>query len=152
MISSILKQKYFKSVRVQPGSSAGRLYAYVFLPARANREVLTQAGENYYESNKGLDIDRDGIITIADLDARLAKYGGSTSASLQGAKPATGSSLSAAGTSMEASDQAQMRSPGQALGTTASAPSTGPQGMQMSAGAMGMGEIPINIRLRQLQS
>ena len=145
-------EKYFKSVRVQPGSSAGRLYAYVFLPARANREVLTQAGENYYESNKGLDIDRDGKITIADLDARLAKYGGSTSASLQGAKPATGSSLSAAGTSMEASDQAQMRSPGQALGTTASSPSTGPQGMQMPAGAMAMGEIPINIRLRQLQS
>ncbi len=54
---------------------------------------------------------------------------------------------------MEASDQAQMRSPGQALqGTTASSPSAGSQGMQMPAGAMGMGEIPINIRLRQLQS
>ena len=146
-------EKYFKSVRVQPGSSAGRLYAYVFLPGRANREVLTQAGENYYESNKGLDIDRDGKITIADLDARLAKYGGSISASLQGAKPASGSSLSAASTSMEASDQAQMRGAGQALqGTTAPAPSTGPQGMQMPPSAMGMGEIPINIRLRQLQS
>ena len=146
-------EKYFKSVRVQPGSSAGRLYAYVFLPGRANREVLTQAGENYYESNKGLDIDRDGKITIADLDARLAKYGGSAGASLQASRPSTGASLSAGGTSMEASDQAQMRGAGQALqGTTAPAPSTGPQGMQMPAGVMGMGEIPINIRLRQLQS
>ena len=146
-------EKYFKSVRVQPGSSAGRLYAYVFLPGRANREVLTQAGENYYESNKGLDVDRDGKITIADLDARLAKYGGSVSASLQPSRPSTGPSLSAGGTSMEAADQAQMRSAGQALqGTTTPAPSTGPQGMQMPVAAAGMGEIPINIRLRQLQS
>jgi len=146
-------EKYFKSVRVQPGSSAGRLYAYVFLPGRANREVLTQAGENYYESNKGLDVDRDGKITIADLDARLAKYGGSVSASLQPSRPSTGPSLSAGGTSMEAADQAQMRSSGQALqSTTAPAPSTGPQGMQMPMAATGMGEIPINIRLRQLQS
>lgn len=53
------------------GASPGKLYAYVFLPGRANREVLTQAGENYYEQNKGLDMNRDGKITIADLDQRI---------------------------------------------------------------------------------
>ena len=79
--------------------------------------------------------------------------GGGQDGSMQALQQnAPGAQLASASTSMEASDQAQMRSPGQALGTTASSTSTGPQGMQMSAGAMGMGEIPINIRLRQLQS
>ena len=80
--------------------------------------------------------------------------GGGQDGSMQASQQnAPGAQLASASTSMEASDQAQMRGAGQALqGTTAPAPSTGPQGMQMSAGAMGMGEIPINIRLRQLQS
>lgn len=69
-------ERFFRSVGVQPGSSAGRLYAYVFLPGRANREVLTERGESFYEANRGLDMDRDGRITIADLDARLARFGG----------------------------------------------------------------------------
>ena len=70
-------ERYFQSVGVRPGSSAGRLYAYVFLPGRAGRDVLTQAGERYYEANRGLDVNRDGRITIEDLDARLARHGAS---------------------------------------------------------------------------
>lgn len=56
------------------GASAGKLYAYVFLPGRANRSsgVLTQNPENYYTHNRGLDMNRDGSITIADLDRRIA--------------------------------------------------------------------------------
>lgn len=57
------------------GASAGKLYAYVFLPGRANRKsgVLTQAPEKYYQQNTGLDLNRDGAITIADLDQRIHK-------------------------------------------------------------------------------
>lgn len=81
-------ERYFESVGVRPGSSAGRLYAYVFLPGRAGREVLTAAGENFYEANRGLDVDRDGRITIADLDVRLARFGSGTAAATAQAQQA----------------------------------------------------------------
>lgn len=57
------------------GASAGKLYAYVFLPGRAGRRsgVLTENPEKYYTHNRGLDMNRDGRITIADLDQRIAK-------------------------------------------------------------------------------
>ena len=56
------------------GASAGKLYAYVFLPGRAGRQsgVLTENPENYYTHNRGLDMNRDGRITISDLDRRIA--------------------------------------------------------------------------------
>lgn len=49
----------------------GTLYALIFLPARANRDKLTSSGEKYYRQNKGLDIDKDGIISKADLAKRI---------------------------------------------------------------------------------
>lgn len=57
------------------GASAGKLYAYVFLPGRAGRQsgVLTENPEKYYTHNRGLDMNRDGKITISDLDQRIAK-------------------------------------------------------------------------------
>jgi hypothetical protein len=69
-------EKYFESVNLPKGASAGTLYAYVFLPGRAKRQILAQAGENFYEANRGLDMNKDGMITIEDLDMRMAKYGG----------------------------------------------------------------------------
>ncbi len=51
--------------------SAGDLYALVFLPARAKRDVLTQSGENYYSSNTGLDLNKDGKITKEELSQRV---------------------------------------------------------------------------------
>lgn len=53
--------------------SAGELYALVFLPGRANRSVLTSQGEKYYSWNKGLDRNKDGKITVAELDTRVKK-------------------------------------------------------------------------------
>ena len=54
---------------------AGQLYALVFLPAYANREVLTTSGEKYYSANSGLDTDRNGDISISDLTQRVkGKY------------------------------------------------------------------------------
>lgn len=51
--------------------SAGDLYALIFLPARAKRDVLTQSGENFYSANKGLDRNKDGKITKEDLAQRV---------------------------------------------------------------------------------
>lgn len=54
--------------------SAGDLYSLVFLPGRANREVLTSSGELYYRANAGLDMDGDGKITKVDLNRRVHKF------------------------------------------------------------------------------
>lgn len=51
--------------------SAGELYALVFLPARAKREVLTSSGENYYSANKVLDTNKDGKITKQELGQKV---------------------------------------------------------------------------------
>lgn len=51
--------------------TGGELYALVFLPARAKREVLTTSNELYYRANKGADANRDGKITKSELDARV---------------------------------------------------------------------------------
>ncbi len=50
---------------------AGTLYALIFLPARANRDIVTTSGEKYYSSNTGLDMDNDGKISKADLAKRI---------------------------------------------------------------------------------
>ncbi len=52
----------------------GTLYALIFLPARAGKDILTTRGEKYYNSNKGLDLDNDGKITKADLAKRIKKF------------------------------------------------------------------------------
>ena len=54
--------------------SAADLYSLIFLPARANRDVLTAKGENYYSANAGLDMDGDGKITKSDLNKRINKF------------------------------------------------------------------------------
>lgn len=70
-----LIDRYFKSHA--PYGSIGEVYGETFLPGRmADRgrspnTVLTEAGEKekFYESNKSLDSNGDGKITIADLEA-----------------------------------------------------------------------------------
>ena len=55
--------------------TAGQLYALIFLPARAQREVLTTSNENYYRCNRGLDANHDGQITSTELGNRVrSKY------------------------------------------------------------------------------
>ena len=58
-------------IRDEQRIGRGTLYALVFLPARANNNVLTQRGENYYDQNTALDVDNNGIITKSDLNARI---------------------------------------------------------------------------------
>lgn len=67
-----LVEKYFKMTKNRAFSSnhrlsAADLYSLCFLPGRASRDVLTQRGENYYSSNRGLDVNGDGKITKSDL-------------------------------------------------------------------------------------
>ena len=60
--------------------TAADLYAIVFLPGRANNEVLCTKGErksngkllNFYEKNSGLDKNKDNKITKTDLAQHLA--------------------------------------------------------------------------------
>lgn len=59
--------------------SKGDLYALIFLPARANNEVLAVKGETskngkllrYYEGNAPLDKNKDGKITKSEMAARI---------------------------------------------------------------------------------
>lgn len=72
-----LVEKYLKiakSYTFSPSAklSSADLYAVVFLPGRANRDVLTRRGEGYYHSNP-IDENRDGVISKADLAIRVAK-------------------------------------------------------------------------------
>lgn len=74
--------KYFKSVGVQPGMKLGDLYMAVFMPAHVGKPdnfVLGQAGADgfsgkVYDQNKGLDRDRDGAITVADVKSSVARF------------------------------------------------------------------------------
>ena len=70
-------EKFIRMNKRQAGISSnqkigrGTLYALIFLPARANKTVLTQQGEKYYNQNASLDIDNNNYITKSDLDARI---------------------------------------------------------------------------------
>ncbi len=73
-----LVEKYLKIAKSYKFSSshkltAQELYAITFLPGRADREVLCRRGEAYYEQNKGLDKNNDGMITQSDLAQHLSK-------------------------------------------------------------------------------
>ena len=70
-------EKYYNQWTKGSGQelSGGDLYAYTFLPGRAQREVLTNSSEGYYSGNKGLDANKDGQITKSELSNRVsAKY------------------------------------------------------------------------------
>lgn len=59
--------------------SKGDLYALVFLPARAGKDVLCRKGETgkngrllrYYEANAALDYNHDGVITKDEMASRI---------------------------------------------------------------------------------
>lgn len=82
-----LVEKVLKKSKVASGFapnaklSKGDLYALVFLPARANKDVLCTKGERdkngkllgYYESNSRLDYNKDGNITKEEMASRIDK-------------------------------------------------------------------------------
>jgi len=61
---------YGDSERIGPGT----LYALVWLPAYAKKDILARRDNDpneYYAQNSGLDVDNDGIISKADLAQRI---------------------------------------------------------------------------------
>ncbi len=73
-------EKYIRNAKAVAGFSStdhvsgGQLYALIFLPARAKRDVLTSSGESYYSANNGLDINKDGKISKSELDERIKRF------------------------------------------------------------------------------
>lgn len=78
--------RYFAMNRLPRGATAGNLYASVFLPAYTSRPpnfvVARRGGPNdaganpngsWYAQNSGLDLNRDGGITIAELGQRVSQ-------------------------------------------------------------------------------
>ena len=61
-------EKYFDMWNLPKGANAAEIYSTVFLPGRSKDFVLTRKGENFYELNRGLDIDQDGQIDKLDLN------------------------------------------------------------------------------------
>ena len=74
--------KYFKMVGVKPGMELGDLYMAVFMPKYVGAPDNTALGVNgaegfsgkVYAQNKGLDRDRDGVITVADVKNSVARF------------------------------------------------------------------------------
>lgn len=74
--------KYFKMVGVKAGMGLGDLYMAVFMPkyiGADNSTVLGQSGASgfsgkVYAQNKGLDRDKDGTITVADVKNSVQRF------------------------------------------------------------------------------
>ena len=69
----LVRAKNSSALKNKAQLTAGDLYALVFLPGRAGREVLTTQGEAYYNANSSTDENRDGQITKTDLGNRLMR-------------------------------------------------------------------------------
>jgi hypothetical protein len=73
---------YYKQVGVKPGMNAGDLYVATFMPAalgKGDGHVLGKAGAGgfsgkVYAQNKGLDRDRNGVITVADIKNSVNRF------------------------------------------------------------------------------
>lgn len=73
---------YFKKVGVKPGMKLGDLYMAVFMPKYVGADdntVLGQSGASgftgkVYDQNKGLDRNRDGVITVADVKKSVERF------------------------------------------------------------------------------
>lgn len=74
--------KYFKMVGVKPGMDVGDLYMATFMPAfvgKPDDTVLGQSGAagfsgKVYAQNSGLDKNKDGTITVADVKSAVQRY------------------------------------------------------------------------------
>lgn len=53
--------------------TASELYAMNFVPKNAQKNIVAQRGDSYYGGNEGLDLNRDGKITQAELSEKVRK-------------------------------------------------------------------------------
>lgn len=69
--------KYFKMIGVKPGMGLGDLYIAVFYPAALGQDdnhVISASGHAVYDQNRGLDRNKDGTITVADVKTSVARF------------------------------------------------------------------------------
>lgn len=74
--------KYFKMVGVRPGMDLGDLYMAVFMPKYVGADDNTVLGQDgapgfsgkVYAQNKGLDKNKDGSITVADVKSSVQRF------------------------------------------------------------------------------
>lgn len=74
--------KYFKMVGVKPGMDLGDLYMAVFMPKYVGADDNTVLGKEgasgfsgkVYAQNKGLDKNKDGAITVADVKGSIQRF------------------------------------------------------------------------------
>ena len=74
--------KYFKMVGVKPGMELGDLYMAVFMPKYVGADDSTVLGKDgasgfsgkVYAQNKGLDRNKDGSITVADVKSSVQRF------------------------------------------------------------------------------
>ena len=69
--------RYFKMNKVKPGMDVGDLYLAVFYPAAVGKEdthVISTVGHPIYNQNKGLDRNKDGTLTVADVKTSVARF------------------------------------------------------------------------------
>jgi hypothetical protein len=67
-------EKFFKMVGLPAGARAGDYYIATFMPnfiGKPDSAVMSVAGENIYDVNKGLDRNSDGVITVGDVRSYL---------------------------------------------------------------------------------
>jgi hypothetical protein len=69
--------RYFKMHGVKPGMDVGDLYLAVFYPAAVGKDdahVISDAGKSVYNQNKGLDRNKDGTLTVADVKNSVTRF------------------------------------------------------------------------------
>jgi hypothetical protein len=76
-------EKFLRRTKLRLGSSPGDYYMAVFMPALVgmpNETVIASEGDKVYSQNRGLDTNRDGKLTVADvknvLDAEIRRAQG----------------------------------------------------------------------------
>lgn len=72
-------RRYFGKWGNRTYPTAGSIYAFVFTPGRALSRgtspdsVMAAAPEGFYENNKILDVNKDGRITVSDLESNIER-------------------------------------------------------------------------------
>lgn len=67
-------EKFYAKVGLRGGAAPGDYYVATFMPSfigHAGDEVIASAGQRVYESNKGLDRNADGFLTVNDVRSVL---------------------------------------------------------------------------------
>jgi len=70
-------EKYLRRAGVRPGMDIGDIYLAVFMPAmlgKPDNHIISKAGKLVYDYNKGLDVTKDGILTVADVKTSAQRY------------------------------------------------------------------------------